>query len=193
MHGEDSPRRVLCPWRGHPPASTLPAVARATAGRFVRCEWLVGRVVCVPKSPSSGFCVSCSPHGWPSVVRCLGHWRPRVGWTSDLKAVTNWRAPDTETTGWTHQYTYGKAYQPLTAHKAAGRRSSNGRQGVLLVLWCARLGQSTRRLATSQRAPRGSWSSSRSLASVVLAALHRRAAHEDARLERSSYPATRAA
>ena len=34
----------------------------------------------------------------------------------------------------------------------------------------------------SQRAPRGSWSSSRSLASVVLAALHRRAAHEDARL-----------
>ena len=35
------PRRVLCPWRVHPPASTLPAVARATAGRFVRCEWLV--------------------------------------------------------------------------------------------------------------------------------------------------------
>ena len=38
----------------------------------------------------------------------------------------------------------------------------------------------------SQRAPRGSWSSSRSLASVVLAVLHRRAVHEDARLERSS-------
>ena len=38
---EDSARRVLCPWRVHPPASTLPAVARATAGRFVRCEWLV--------------------------------------------------------------------------------------------------------------------------------------------------------
>ena len=37
MDGEDSPRRVLCPWRVHPPASTLPAVARATAGRFVRC------------------------------------------------------------------------------------------------------------------------------------------------------------
>ena len=99
MDGEDSPRRVLCPWRVHPPASTLPAVARATAGRFVRCEWLIGRVVCVPKSPASGFCVSCSGHGWPSVVRCLGHWLPRVGWTSDLKAVTNWRAPDTETTG----------------------------------------------------------------------------------------------
>ena len=77
MDGEDSPRRVLCPWRVHPPASTLPAVARATAGRFVRCEWLIGRVVCVPKSPASGFCVSCSGHGWPSVVRCLGHWRPR--------------------------------------------------------------------------------------------------------------------
>ena len=43
MYGEDSPRRVLCPWRVHPPASTFPAVARATAaaGRFVRCEWLV--------------------------------------------------------------------------------------------------------------------------------------------------------
>ena len=49
-----------------------PAVARATAGRFVRCEWLVGRVVRVPKSPASGFCVSCSPHGWPSVVLCRG-------------------------------------------------------------------------------------------------------------------------
>ena len=47
MDGEDSPRRVLCPWRVHPAASTLPAVARATAGRFVRCEWLVGRVVYV--------------------------------------------------------------------------------------------------------------------------------------------------
>ena len=63
MDGEDSPRRVLCPWRVHPPASTLPAVARATAGRFVRCEYLIGRGVCVPKSPASGFCVSCSPHG----------------------------------------------------------------------------------------------------------------------------------
>ena len=37
MDGEDSPRRVVCPWRAHPAASTLPAVARATAGRFVRC------------------------------------------------------------------------------------------------------------------------------------------------------------
>ena len=55
MDGEDSPRRVLCPWRVHPPASTLPAVARATAGRFVRCEWLVGRVVCVPKRSRQWF------------------------------------------------------------------------------------------------------------------------------------------
>ena len=39
----------------------MPAVARATAGRFVRCEWLVGRGVGVPKSPASGFSVSCSP------------------------------------------------------------------------------------------------------------------------------------
>ena len=63
MDGEDSPRRVLCPWRVHPLASTLPAVARATAGRFVRCEWLAGRVVRVLRCSASGFCVSCSPHG----------------------------------------------------------------------------------------------------------------------------------
>ena len=61
MDGEDSPRRVLCPWRAHPPASTLPAVALATAGRFVRCEYLIGRGVGVPKSPASGFWVGCSP------------------------------------------------------------------------------------------------------------------------------------
>ena len=71
MDGEDSPRRVLCPWRVHPPASTLPAVARATAGRFVRCEYLIGRGVCVLMGSSSSLCVSCSPHGWPSVVRGL--------------------------------------------------------------------------------------------------------------------------
>ena len=38
MGGEDSRRRMLCPWRAHTLASTLPAVALATAGRFVRCE-----------------------------------------------------------------------------------------------------------------------------------------------------------
>ena len=63
MYGEDSPRRMLCPWRAHPPASTLPVVARATAGRFVRCEWLVGRVASALRDSSSGLCVSCSPHG----------------------------------------------------------------------------------------------------------------------------------
>ena len=60
MDGEDSPRRVLCPWRVHPPASTLPAVARATAGRFVRCEWLVGRGVGALRDSSSGLCVGRS-------------------------------------------------------------------------------------------------------------------------------------
>ena len=63
MDGEDSPRRVLCPWRVHPAASSLPAVARATAGRFVRCEYLIGRGVVAPRGLASGFCVSCSPHG----------------------------------------------------------------------------------------------------------------------------------
>ena len=41
--GEIIPRRVLCPWRARLLASTLPAVARATAACFVRCEWMVGR------------------------------------------------------------------------------------------------------------------------------------------------------
>ena len=41
-----------------------------------------------------------------------------------------WRAADTETTGWTLRDTYDTAYQPLTSHEAAGRRSSNGRQGA---------------------------------------------------------------
>ena len=61
IDGEDSRRRVLCPWRAHPLASTLPAVARATAGRFMRCEWLVGRVACVLRDPSSCLCVGRSP------------------------------------------------------------------------------------------------------------------------------------
>ena len=62
VEGEDSPRRVLCPWRVHPLASTLPAVARATAGRFVRCEWLVqGRDVGAMEISSSGLRVGHSP------------------------------------------------------------------------------------------------------------------------------------
>ena len=40
------------------------------------------------------------------------------------------RAADTKTTGWTLWDTYDTAYQPLTSHEAAGRRSSNGRQGA---------------------------------------------------------------
>ena len=61
IDGEDSRRRMLCPWRAHPLASTLPAVARATAGRFMRCEWLVGRVACVLRGSSSGLSVGRSP------------------------------------------------------------------------------------------------------------------------------------
>ena len=61
IDGEDSRRRLLCLWRAHPLASTLPAVARATAGRFMRCEWLVGRVACALRGSSSGLCVGRSP------------------------------------------------------------------------------------------------------------------------------------
>jgi len=86
--------------------------------------------MCSEESSLWFLCQLLATRLWPSVVRGLGHWRPRVGWTSDIKAVANWRAPDTETTGRSTQYTYDKAYQPLTSHKAAGCRSSNGRQGA---------------------------------------------------------------
>ena len=130
MDGEDSPRRVLCSWRAHPPASTLPAVARATAGRFVRCEWLVGRDVGVPRSPASDFCVSCSPvrdsleSGGPADSRA-----PVAETPNDGRSAV-WRAADTETAGWTSRDTYATAYQILTSLEAAGRRASNGRQGA---------------------------------------------------------------
>ena len=125
MDGEDSPRRVLCPWRVHPPASTLPAVARATAGRFMRCEYLIGRGVGVQKSPASGFWVGCSPvrdsreRGGPADSRAPVAETPNDG----RPAV--WRAADTETAGWTYRDTYATAYQILTSHEAAGRRASN--------------------------------------------------------------------
>ena len=69
MGGEDSPRRVLCPWRAHPLASALPAVARATAACSVRCECMIGRGVGLLRGSSSGWCVRCSSHACPSVVR----------------------------------------------------------------------------------------------------------------------------
>ena len=56
--GEIIPRRVLCPWRAHLLASTLPAVARATAACFVKGEWVVGRGLGILRGPSSGWCVS---------------------------------------------------------------------------------------------------------------------------------------
>ena len=59
--GEIIPRRVLCPWRAHLLASTLPAVARATAACFVRGEWVVGRGLGLLRGTSSGWCVRCSP------------------------------------------------------------------------------------------------------------------------------------
>ena len=58
MGGVIIPRQVLCPWRAHLLASTLPAVARATAACFVRREWVVGRGVGLLRGSSSGWCVS---------------------------------------------------------------------------------------------------------------------------------------
>ena len=59
--GKIIPRRVLCPWRArHLLASTLPAVARATAACFVRCEWMVGRDVGLLGVSSSHWCIRSS-------------------------------------------------------------------------------------------------------------------------------------
>ena len=108
----------------------MPAVARATAARLVRCEWLVGLAVCVLMGSASGFCVRCSPVrdsleiGGPADSRAPVAETPNDG----RPAVS--RAADTKTTGWTLWDTYDTAYQPLTSHEAAGRRSSNGRQGA---------------------------------------------------------------
>ena len=61
--GEIIPRRVLCPWRAHLLASTLPAVARATAACFVRGEWVVGRGLGLLRGPDD--------HGWATCTKSL--------------------------------------------------------------------------------------------------------------------------
>ena len=100
----------------------------------MRCEWLVGRSVGVLSGSTSGFCVRCSPVrdsldiGGPADSRAPPPASARETPNDGRPAV--WRAADTETTGWTLRNTYDTAYQPLTSHEAAGRRSSNGRQGA---------------------------------------------------------------
>jgi len=81
MGGEDSPRRVLCPWRAHRLASTLPAVARATAVCFLRCECLRGRGAGRPRDPSHSWGAKCSPgrdnlENRASVRLCGTCWEP---------------------------------------------------------------------------------------------------------------------
>ena len=75
----------------------------------------------------------------------------------------------------------------MSQKQAAVARATAGKRCCCVDVPCpGRRPPGTEHPPRSQRAPRGSWSSSRSLASVVLAVLHRRAVHEDARLERSS-------
>ena len=70
------------------------------AGRFVRCEWLVGRGVGVPRGLASGFCVSSSPvrdsleSGGPADSRA-----PVAETPNDGRSAV-WRAADTETAPW---------------------------------------------------------------------------------------------
>ena len=81
MGGEIIPPWVLCPWRAHLLASTLPAVARATAACFVRCEWMVGRGVGLLGVSSSHWCVRSSTgrdnhaNGGPCASAASG-WEP---------------------------------------------------------------------------------------------------------------------
>jgi len=143
MDGEDSPRRVLCPWRAHPPASTFPAVARATAGRFVRCEWLVGRGIGVPRGPASGLCVSCSPVR--DSLESGGPVDSRAQW---LRPLTTDRQPCGEQL--THKPLAGPLGTPTprpTSHSHLTKRPAVARAtaGKVLAGGCARQGQSTRR------------------------------------------------
>ena len=147
MDGEDSPRRVLCPWRVHPPASTLPAVARATAGRFVRCEYLIGRGVGVPRSLASGFWVGCSP-----VRDSLESGGPAALGRQWLRPLTTDRQPCGE------QLTQKPRAEPLrthatrpTSHSHRMKRPAVARAtaGKVLARGCARQGQSTRRRLSS--------------------------------------------
>ena len=152
---EDSRRRMLCPWRAHPPASTLPVVARATAGRFVRCEWLVGRGVCAMRYSSSGSCVGRSPRrvsleiGGPAAV-----------------SGTVAGAPTTDGQPCGEQLTHKPLAEPLrthatrpTSHSHRMKRPAVARAtaGKVLARGCARQGQSTRRRLSS---PSTKWNTS---------------------------------
>jgi len=152
---EDSPRRVLCPWRVHPPASTLPAVALATAGRFVRCEYLIGRGVGVPRGPASGFWVGCSP-----VRESLESGGPAALGRQWLRPLTTDRQPCGE------QLTQKPLAEPLrthtprpTSHSHRTKRPAVARAttGKVLARGCARQGQSTRRRLSS---PSTKWNTS---------------------------------
>ena len=143
MDGEDSPRRGLCPWRAHPPTSTLPAVARATAGRFMRCEYLIGRVVDAQKSPASGFWVGCSP-----VRDSLESGGPAALGRQWLRPLTTDRQPCGEQL--TQKPLAGPLgtptprpirYSHLTKRPAVARATA----GKVLAGGCTRQGQSTRR------------------------------------------------
>ena len=141
--GEIIPRRVLCPWRARLLASTLPAVARATAACFVRCSWMVGRGLGLLRGASSGWCVRCSPHGCPSVVRGPSHWRRE----SAGPPFSRLSRPGEHLT---HQPLLAPLrrlkprpiiHEHLTKHAAVARATA----GKVLASRCARQGQSTRR------------------------------------------------
>jgi hypothetical protein len=155
MDGEDSPRRVLCPWRVHPLASTLPAVARATAGRLVRCEWLVGRGVGALRGSASGFSVRCSPVR--DSLESRGPADSRAQW---LRPLTTDGQPCGE------QLTQKLLAEPLRTHTARPTSHSHRTKrpavarataGKVLAGGCARQGQSTRRGLSS---PSTEWNTS---------------------------------
>ena len=155
MDGEDSPRRVLCPWRVHPLASTFPAVARATAGRLVRCEWLVGRVVGALRGSASGFSVRCSPVR--DSLESRGPADSRAQW---LRPLTTDGQPCGE------QLTQKRLDEPLRTHTARPTSHSHltkrpavarATAGKVLATGCTRQGQSTRRGLSS---PSTEWNTS---------------------------------
>ena len=143
MGGEDSPRRVLCPWRAHRLASTLPAVARATAVCFLRCECLRGRGVSRPRDPSHRWGARCSSHGCPAVFRGSQQvpQRRTDALFSRLSRPDEHLAPQRRLGSLGRLTPRPLKHSHLKKHTAVARATA----GKVLASRCARQGQSTRR------------------------------------------------
>eukprot|EP00964_Phaeocystis_antarctica_P004477 scaffold2420_cov85-Phaeocystis_antarctica.AAC.1 len=96
--GEIIPRWVLCPWRAHLLASTLPAVARATAACFVRCAWMVWPWLRSPEGYTQWLVCQVLARTREPRKRRSGRLSAPVAGTPNNGRAAVRRAPDTSTT-----------------------------------------------------------------------------------------------